>query len=303
MKKWFIQLGVCGLLTLLLAGCGGKSREEENNPKELLYGIVPSEDGEQTLKRMDAITKYFTRTLNMPVKCIQISNSSALIEAMRARKIHFASGGAFTYLVAAEKANAEPIITTTATDQKIRQKRSCLVTYSGSSITIADLIKIPKKYTLTWAYPTSTTGHLVPRYFLQQNGVMPHHFKEVFTSTDHFATVLTVASRKVDVAAIYYPTLLKFIRTKRIKEGAVKVIWESGPVAHAPVFVRKDLNEVLKKRIQQAYLRLKQDSPETYQVLRSQYEFDIEYVPASDTLYQPLREMANQIEGLKLEPE
>ncbi len=155
--------------------------------------------------------------------------------------------------------------------------------------------------TLAWAYPTSTTGHLVPRYVLQQRGVMPEDFKEVFVSSNHPATILMVISHKIDVAAIHYSTLRRLIRNKRIKEGDVKIIWTSDFVTPSPIFVRKDMDSGLKKRIQQAYLSMKQDSPKTHKVLRTQYLEDVIYVPTHDSLYQPLRKMANQIKGLEME--
>lgn len=292
---------LCALVLLFLWGCGNADTASTRSPKKLTVGLLVAEGSERTFEKMDILTRYFSKKLGMEVKQIQITNPSAMIEAMRAKKIDVGSGGAFTYLVASKNAGAEAIITTATADGNPQFYNSCLITSATSGInSIDEVLKNPQQYTLAWAYPTSTSGHLVPRYFMQQKGVMPENFKEVFTSTDHAATVLSAASGKVDVAAVMYATLERFITLGRVKRSDVKVLWTSEPIVEGPIFVRKDLDPALKKRIQQAYVDMEKEDPEAREVLRTQYTRGMKYIATSDSLYQPLRNMANQIKGLEL---
>ncbi|MBC7920679.1 MAG: phosphate/phosphite/phosphonate ABC transporter substrate-binding protein [Ferruginibacter sp.] len=303
MMKNVFSVALAGWLTAqLLVGCGGPNQEEVGHPKKLVVGLVVADNAEQTFEHLDVVDRYFTRKLGMEVHFYKITDASSLIEAIRAKKVHVGFAGAFTYLIAAQKANVEAIITTAAANGDPKFYQSCFITHPNSGIkTINDLLTRSKEITLSWAYPTSTSGHLVPRYFLQQKGLMPEDFKEVVTSTDHTATILTVLSRKVDVAAMTYVTLDRFIRTGKIKKDDVRVLWMSDPIAPSPTFVRKDLDEGLKKRIQQAYLTMQRDDPEAREALRTQFIFEVKYIPVVDSLYQPLRDMANRVEGLQLE--
>lgn len=280
--------------SLILLSCGSK-----NKSNQLIIGLGPSADAERTNKRIDAITDYFSKALNMEVSHVLVSNPSAMIEAMRAKKIHVGSGGPFTYLVAAEKAGAQAIVTTQVPEGHTDYYRTLFITQQNSPINnLEDLKKYAAQSTLSWSYPTSCSGHLVPRYVLQQQGVYPTDFKEVFTSTDHTSAIFTAISGKVDVAAVYKSGIHRFLNEGRIKASDFKIIWESDPLLASPTFVRGDLPEELKKRIQEAYLNMKKDSPDTWKILRDQYSFEIEYIAISDADYNHYRKMANEIKDL-----
>ncbi len=289
-------------LTLIFCGCQTDNENTAGSAGKIIIGMTPAENAERTFDKMQAVTDYFSRKLGMEVEHLQVSNSAAMIEAMRADKIDVGSGGTFTYLVAAEKAGAEAIVTAAAPDGSPNYYRSCLITNPGSGIrTLEDIKAKSKELTLSWAYPTSTSGHLVPRYFLQENGIVPEDFKEVFIATDHASSLFTVISRKVDVAAVSYTILTRYLQMERFKEEDIHIIWRSEPITPSPVFVRGNLAPDIKKKLQQAYVDMPKDDPETWKILRGQYSFDVIYIPVNDSLYQPFRDMANKIDGLGLQ--
>jgi len=302
--RWLI-LVVCLLAGGLLTSCGRSEEQSDGNPKKLRFGLLVAQETEQTYERLDVLTNYFTKQLGREVEFLQITTPSAMIEAMRAKKIEVAGGtGAFTYLVASKAIGAEAIATTTAADGNVRYYKSCLITNPNSGLkSMEDVVENAGKITMSWAYPTSTSGHLVPRYYLQKRGIKPEDFKEVFTSTDHTATLFSVTSGRVDVAAIMYATLDRFLKIGKVKPGSVRVIWESEPIAPGPVFVRKDLDPALKKQIQQAYTNVAKADPNAMEALQAQFTYSMSYIPVTDSLYASLRQMANQIEGLTLEEE
>lgn len=282
------------LAIALLFSCSPKDKGDY-----LIIGIAPSADAEQTNERVDALTNYLSETLNMPVKHVLISDPTAMIEAMRAKKIHMGSGGPFTYLIAAEKAGAEAIITTDVPEGEISYYRTIFITQPDSPInSIDDIKKQAGKLTLSWAYPTSCSGHLVPRYVLQQNGIYPEHFKEVFTSKDHTSAIFSGISGKVDIAAVYKSGIYKFLKDGRIKESDFKIIWESDKLLASPTFVRNDMDPSLKKKIQEAYLTMKENAPESWDAIQNQYPYPIRYIAVSDADYDQFRKMANEVKDL-----
>lgn len=291
-KGRFILASLFFLLVLFSCSTGDKK-------EELIIGISPSADAEQTNQRIDALTSYLSETLNMPVKHILITDPSAMIEAMRANKIHMGSGGPFTYLIAAEKANAEAIITTDVPEGETSYYRTVFITQPDSPInSLQDLKEKASELTLSWAYPTSCSGHLVPRYTLQQHGIYPDDFKEVFTSKDHTSAIFSGISGKVDVAAVFKTGIYKFLKDGRIKEEDFKIIWESETLLASPVFVRKDIDPTLKKRIQQAYLDMAEKAPDSWDAIRNQYPYPIKYIAVDDEDYNHFRTMANEVKDL-----
>lgn len=270
------------------------------NKEDTIYiGLSPSADAERTNHKIEVITQYFSDQLGVPVKHVLVTNANAMIEAMRAKKIHIGSGGPFTYLVAAEKAGADAIITTQVAEGSEDMYRTLFITQKNSPINnLEDLKKYASQTTLSWAYPTSCSGHLVPRYVLQQEGIYPEDFKEVFTSTDHTSAIFTAISGKVDVAAVYKSGVHRFTEDGRISKDDYKIIWESEPLLASPAFVRGDLGPEFKEKVRNAYLNMKTLSPETWTVLRGQYSFDIEYIAIDDSDFNHYRKMANEIKGL-----
>lgn len=288
------------IVAFLCTGCS-KNREE-NKREKLIIAMSVSAEAESSFERIDAVTKYLSKKLNMEVTHKLISNPSALIEAMRANKIHLGSGGPFTYLVASKVANAVPIVTTEDVNEGSIY-RSCIITRSNSTINNMDDLKSQSKnLTLSWAYPTSCSGHLVPRYVMQEEyNLLPGDFKEVMISTDHTAAIFTVISGKVDVAATYYSALERLIREGRVNENEINYLWMSEPMVPSPVFARKDLGNDLIRKIKDAYLEMKEDDPETWALVQSQYFTDIKYVDVNDSDYQVFRDMANNIKGFDVD--
>lgn len=296
MKKTVLLLYRILLVFVVISGCSTKQDGEK-----IIFGIGPSTDAEKTDYKIEVISKYFSEKLGVEVGHILVTNPNAMIEAMRSKKVDVGAGGPFTYLVASKKAGAEAIITTQSPDGETDYYRSVLITQKDSPInSMEDLKEQAKNLTLSWAYPTSASGHLVPRYYLQKHGIYADDFKEVFTSTDHTSAIFTAISGKVDVAAVYKSGLQKFIRDGRIKESDFKIIWESESLLPSPTFVRGDIKKSLKKKIQDAYLSMREDSPEAYEVFLGQYTFPVEYRAVSDEDYNYFRDMAAEIEGLEI---
>ncbi len=302
MKTDTVLFSLCVLFTTAFSGCGSFDNQADTNPKKLRFGLIVAQEAEQTFERMGVLQTYFSKTLGHEVEFLPMTNTSVLIEAMRANKIDVGTAGAFTYIVASKAFGAQAIVTTAAADGNPRYYKSCLITRASSKLmNIEDVIKNAQNITLSWAYPTSTSGHLVPRYYLQQRGVMPDDFKEVFTSTDHTATFFSVVSGKVDVAAVIYSALDRYEKLGKVKKGELRIIWESEPIAPSPVFVRKGLDAALVKQIQQAYLDVEKNDPKASAALQSQFTYSVKYIAVGDKFYQPLRDMANKIEGLNLD--
>lgn len=296
MTRIFKFVSLACITAFLCTGCGING--EENKKKKLIIAMSATAESERSFERIEAVSEYLSKKLDMEVTHKLISNPSALIEAMRANKIHLGSGGPFTYLVASKVANAVPIVST----EDIKEGsifRSCIITQGNSTLnTMEDLKTRSKNLTLSWAYPTSCSGHLVPRYIMQEEyGLLPGDFKEVMISTNHTSAIFTVISGKVDVAATYYSGLQRLIQEGRVNEDEIKYLWISEPMVSSPVFARQDLGSDLIQKIKDAYLDMEKDDPETFALIQNQYITDIKYVDVNDSDYQFYRDMANKVKG------
>lgn len=293
-RKFFM---IIGLLIGLLTSC--HQEMEGGRPKELVFAISVPEDNERYQNKVNAVTTFLSQKLGMKVKAVEVTNGTAVIEAIKANKIHLGYAGTYSYLLAHEKAGVIPIVTTANLEGQ-PYYHSCLVTFPGSGLNSLDDIKVKaSETTLLWAYPSSTSGHLVPRYFLQQEGIYPADFKEVILASHHAASILNVASHKVDIAAIASNILEQHLAKGTIKAADIKIIWKSPPIIQGPVFVRKDLSEAFRKELQDAYLSMQEEAPELWEAYAAENALYIKYIPVRDKDFQEFRDMVNAIEDLR----
>lgn len=292
-----MKKGIILILFMAFAISCSKKKSDFSNPEELIISLAITEDYDKTAGKMEALKEYLSSALKMPVKLFKVSNGTAVIEAVKADKTHIGSVGAFSYIVAKSKVDIEPLVTTEAVSKDIIHKYwSNLIVPKNSPInSINDLKKNKANLSLAWSYPTSTSGHLVPRGYLKSIGVLPEHFKEVMVSENHVASIYSCVTKKVDVAAVSNITLLEYTKRGKISKDDYKIIWASKPIQRGAIFVSNKVNKNLKKRIQKAFVDLYVTSPETARKIHYQYPYDIKYAPITDAKFNQLRKIAKEI--------
>jgi phosphonate transport system substrate-binding protein len=206
------------------------------------------------------------------------------IEAMRAGKLDIALFGPFSYVLAAEKANAEVFAV-----EKVNGAttyKSVIVTRPDSGInSLQDL----RGRTFAFVDPASTSGHLFPRSFLKKNSIDPDkEFKSVVFAGTHDAVELAVKNRKVDAGADSNKTYNKMKKEGLISDQDIKIIYESDPIPGSPWAWRKDLPPELKTKIKDAFLAMDKDAPDVFDKKKGQEA----YVAFSDAEYNVVRETA-----------
>ena len=264
------------------------------NPETLILGAAVTSDYEKTLAKLDAYRDFLEETLGMPVKIYKVTNGTAIIEAMKAEKIHVGSAGAFSYIVGRSSANIRPLVRTEAvSEDTLHHYWSSLVVPPDSKINnMEDLIRERGNLTLAWAYPTSTSGHLVPRSFFYDRGVMPEDFKAVMVSENHISSLYSAITGKVDVAAVASMTFDQYIKRGKIKPEDYKIIWNSDPIPRSALFVSNKLDKTIAQKIKDAFTKMHETDLDITRKINYIYDYDVKYVPVDDSYYDGLREMA-----------
>ena len=261
------------LLLTILMSCGMK-KDDFSNTEELILCLSITEDYDKTVGKKEALEDYLSFCLNMPIKIHQVTNGSAAIEAVKAEKAHISSVGAFSYIVAKTKADITPLATTAAvSDTVVHNYSSCLITSKNSSInTIEDLKNQKNNLSLAWSYPTSTSGHLVPRAYLKSIGILPNDFKEVLTAENHVAAIYGCIREKVNIAAVSNLTLKVYTQRGKISKNDYKIIWKSKPIQRGAFFIHNKVNKDLKDKIEKALTELHLISKEKAKAVHYQYD-------------------------------
>lgn len=295
------------LAMMACAGCSpAESVDQRGWPRTLRLCYVPPEEEPERIARQElfrALETYLSNKLQIEVTSVQSGAYSASIEAMRAGKIDVCEFGAFSYVLAHKMANAQPIIVRGTGENQQSTYRSVIITGAKSGIeSLEQAIAQGDGLTLSFTDPASTSGHLVPRGYLDTLGVKPEEtFKNVVFTSSHTSSVLTTIEGKVDLAAVADAALGKMLEKQLINEDDYRILWTSPPMPGGPIAIRGDLPEDFRQAVQEAYLSMQTDDPETWQLVTSQYHTrGTIYLPADDSMYDYYRTIARGVENMNL---
>lgn len=228
----------------------------------LRISAIPDENPTELQRKFSKVAGYLEKEVGLKVQYTAVTDYAAVVEALAAKKIDLAWLGGFTFVQARLRTgNAIPIVQR-AEDERFTSK---FIASTASGIKgLSDL----KGKNFTFGSVSSTSGHLMPRYFLLQNGINPgKDFRRVAFSGAHDATALQVESGRVDAGALNASVWEKLVREKRVDTGKVKVIWTTPPYYDYNWTVRGDLDPALVKKLTAAFLKLDPKNPAHKEVL------------------------------------
>ncbi len=200
----------------------------------------------------------------MPVEFVPVIDYSATVEGLAAKKLDVVWYGGFTSVHAVRRTGGNA--TRLVMRKEDAQFKSVFVTRSDTGITkLSDL----KGKTFSFGSVSSTSGHLMPRYFLLKNGINPDRDfaqKPAFSGA-HDATALWVEGGKVDAGALNFLVWGKLVKNKKIDTSKVTVFWTTPPYVDYVWTARSELDPDLMERFTVALLKLQYDNPEHRKLL------------------------------------
>lgn len=239
-----------GLVTVVVSlALFSPARSE--TPKELRVSAIPDENPTELMRIYTPFAEYLSREVGIPVKFYPVVDYAATVEGLAAKKLDMVWYGGFTFVQARRRTgNAIPVVSR-AEDLQFHSK---FITRSDTGIkTLTDL----KGKTFSFGSVSSTSGHLMPRYFLLQNGINPERDLATFSfSGAHDATALWVESGKVDAGALNEAVWDKLVERKKVDPNKVKVFWTTPPYIDYVWTVRGDLDSALVEKIAAAFMKL-----------------------------------------------
>jgi phosphonate transport system substrate-binding protein len=221
----------------------------------LTVGLIPSEDSRAMIANSQAMMDQLAKALGMPVKPFVAADYNGVIEALRAKRLDVAYLGPFSYVLGTTVADIEAFAVAETKKAGRTSYHSLVVAHKDSGIkTVPDL----KGRTFAFVDPSSTSGHLFPKAGLIKAGFNPDKdFGRVIFSGSHDSNAVAVQNRKIDAVAIADRILDAAINKGLAKRDDLVVVWKSDPIPESPTVWRRDLNPDLKKRIQAAFLQVK----------------------------------------------
>jgi len=252
---------------------------------------IPEEAATEQIRKFGPLTKYLERTVGTKVEFVPVNDYPAAVEALVNKQVELVWFGGFTYVQAQIRSGGK--IIPIAQREEDTNFRSVFITQTNSGIKrLTDL----KGKQVSFGSQSSTSGHLMPRFFLLEAGVDPDKdFKRVAYSGAHDATIASVVSGRVDAAALDITVWRKFVAENKVDTSKVDVFFTTPPYFNYNWSVHADMPAAQREKITAALLNLSMNNPEGNEILTLNRA--TKYIPTKPENYKGL-EAAGRSAGL-----
>ena len=219
--------------------------------KEINFGIIATEKAGAMKQMWEPFLEDMSKAVGMKVNGFYATDYAGVIEAQRFNKVQIAWYGNKAAIDAVDRAQGEVFAQFIDLDGTPGYY-SYLITHKDSSIkTLDQVLKNGKDYTFGIGDPSSTSGTLVPTYYVfTLNKLDPKtHFK-VMRSSNHEGNFLAVLNKQVDVATSNSEMTEKMKEKSPEKMEQIRILWTSPLIPRDPLVWRKDMPSDVKKKVQ-----------------------------------------------------
>lgn len=218
--------------------------------KELNFGIISTESSQNLKAQWDPFLAEMAEKTGLKINSFFAPDYAGIIQGMRFDKVDVAWYGNKSAMEAVDRAGGEVFAQTVAADGSPGYW-SLLIAHKDSPInSVDDLLKNAQDLTFNNGDPNSTSGYLVPGYYVfAQNNVDPKQIFKRTLNASHEVNALSVANKQVDIATFNTEAMERLQETNPDKAELLKAIWKSPLIPADPIVWRKNLPEETKRKI------------------------------------------------------
>ena len=257
----------------------------------LRVSAIPDEAPTELQRKFKPLGAYLEQQLGMKVEFVPVSDYAAVVEALASDRLDMAWLGGFTFVQTRLKTgNAIPLVQREQ-DEKFTSK---YITANPAVKSLQDL----KGKTFAFGSVSSTSGSLMPRFFMLKDGIQPEEFfSRVAYSGAHDATVAWVQAGKVDGGVLNASVWDKLVAAGKVDTSKVVVLGTTPPYYDYNWTVRGNLDPALTAKIKAAFLALDPAKPADKAILDLQAAS--RFIPTKAENYTGIEEAARAAGLLK----
>ena len=278
-------LGVCLPLLAAAPGCRAPA-DRAPAPATLRVSALPDQAPDRVLAQHEGVVNEVCHLAE--VRCIwtPVSSYGALVDGLGRGTIDLAFLGGVTFAQARHRFGLVPLA---MRDVDFAFTSVILVRGSDTARSLADL----RGRRFAFAPQASTSGHFMPRYFLQRLGMDPEGtFSQVVYGTGHDATMRMIADGRVDAGAVNGSLAYAYLAANDSVARRLRVLWRSPPYTDYVWAARPELPPELRRRLTDAFLDLDLTVPVQRRAL--EHEGAGGYIPADADEFGPITDILRQ---------
>ena len=268
--------------------------------KEINFGII-STDSSAALKSLwQPFLDDMGKATGLKINGFFATDYTGIIEGMRFGKVQVAWHGNKSAIEAVDRAGGE--VFAQFIDLEGRPGYySYVITHRDSPLkSIDDLISNGKSLSFGLGDPQSTSGTLVPVYYVfSQRKLDPKYVFRVTRSSNHGGNLLAVLNKQIDAATNNSEELDKLKIRDSSKHAEVKILWTSPLIPRDPLVWKKDLPADTKDAIKKFVLGYGKDAREK-EILKGMQQI-AGFRESTDMQLVPIRQLELYKDRIKIE--
>tara|TARA_B100000700_G_scaffold307523_1_gene384100 strand:- start:1307 stop:2212 length:906 start_codon:yes stop_codon:yes gene_type:complete len=197
--------------------------------KILHIGAIPDQNPERLNRLYKVLSLELSEQLNVKVRYLPVVNYSAAVTAFRTGNLDLVWFGGLTGVQARLQTEGAQVLVQRDIDAKFRSVFIANKKSSLNKLNNINGLKSLKGKRFTFGSESSTSGRLMPQYFLKKAGVQLKDFKgsRPGFSGSHDATLMLVQSGSYEAGALNEQVWKSNLERGRVDTSKVFVIWET----------------------------------------------------------------------------
>lgn len=257
------------LPSLLLAAASSAQAQE------ISFGVIATDSASTQRERWEPFFRDMEKKTGLTVKSFYAPDYAGVIEAMRFNKIQVAWYGNKAAMEAVDRASGE-IFAQVGYKDGSWGYHGLLITHKDSPYrNLDDVLKNAKQIDFGIGDPNSTSGFLVPTYYIFAQNDVDHRtaFKTVRNGS-HGANIQAVLAKQLDVATNNTEDMGKLESAKPELFQQLRIIWRSPLIPSDPFVWRKDLDPAVQAKLKRFVLGYAKSDPAEKAILNNIYNYD-----------------------------
>jgi phosphonate transport system substrate-binding protein len=302
MKKWLSGI-ILFMLIFTLVACGqtedkaneGSEGKEDKKTEEVLkIGAIPDQNAAFLQTGMEAVAKELSEATGMKVEFVPSVDYAALVTGFQRGEIHLAWFGGLTSVQAR---NLVPDAESIVQRPRDAEFKSVFITQEGSGInTLADL----KGKSFTFGSESSTSGHLMPRYFLSEEGIDANtdfNGKPNFSGS-HDTTYKLIESGSFQAGALNISVWEAAVKEGKVDTNKVKVFYTTPDYYDYNWTINSNVEEVFGKNAKQEIKDALLAMPGSSTDIADLFQTD-KFIETKNDNYEKIEKVAKELEIIK----
>jgi phosphonate transport system substrate-binding protein len=242
------------------------------NPSTIIFSYTPVEDPAVYQKVWDGFIKHMEKVTGKKVAFFPVQSNAAQLEAMRSGRLHVAGVNTGGNPIAVNCAGFVPFAIMAGKDGTFGYEMEIIVPADSAIKTPADL----KGKKVAFTSPTSNSGFKAPSAILKSefNLEAKRDFEPAF-SGKHDNSVLGVANKDYDAAAIANEVMHRMVERKVVDPAKIRTIYKSETFPTTGYGYAYNLDPKLVEKIKQAFFTFQWEGS----ALQAEFKREDRFVP------------------------